>query len=469
MALNFWFGKKEAKSDQAMVGGVLLGTVGPVVLSEASADASASEAPVPEASCPVAAGGPRAEPVVASVPVSDVPGLAPAALRSSSAEASAGSKVVLKAVGGGGGVVRLRTPGTPAVAPAASGPAAAAPGAFGLQPRGGQPTAPEQAGAAPVPVASPAPPDRAADTRQGTGVVRLRAPETPAGTPVASGPAAIKPGVFGLRPRGGQSAASEQAVAAPAPAASPAPPEKAADTRQGTDVVRPKSDQRALYYQLMNGLYDALLILDDQGHVVDCGRRTEELLGYTREEAWDLPVGKIVPGMTSQMFEHLKQNLAENHHILIDARCVRKDGSSFAGEVGVSTLSLTRGTNMVFAVRNVERRKKAMEELRKSRAALDSSLAPTFVCDPEGLFLIVNRALLEAFGIPDEEQAKSLRFMDLLPDASRFFLRAVCGEKVRETLKVMLPNGASLKLELTLQPVQSGQNVTAVAGSLLQA
>lgn len=403
MALNFWFGKKEAKSDQAMVGGVLLGTVGPVVLSEASADASASEAPVPEASCPVAAGGPRAEPVVASVSVSDVPGLAPAALRSSSAEASAGSKVVLKAVGGGGGVVRLR------------------------------------------------------------------APETPAGTPVASGPAAIKPGVFGLRPRGGQSAASEQAVAAPAPAASPAPPEKAADTRQGTDVVRPKSDQRALYYQLMNGLYDALLILDDQGHVVDCGRRTEELLGYTREEAWDLPVGKIVPGMTSQMFEHLKQNLAENHHILIDARCVRKDGSSFAGEVGVSTLSLTRGTNMVFAVRNVERRKKAMEELRKSRAALDSSLAPTFVCDPEGLFLIVNRALLEAFGIPDEEQAKSLRFMDLLPDASRFFLRAVCGEKVRETLKVMLPNGASLKLELTLQPVQSGQNVTAVAGSLLQA
>ncbi|MDX9866485.1 MAG: PAS domain S-box protein [Kiritimatiellia bacterium] len=412
MALNFWFGKKEAKTDQAMAGDVPRETGDSAPSSSgAPAEKPVPEAQVPGASSPVAAEGPRPEPRPEPAPVSapkaDVPVLAPAVPRSSDAvaapEASGSSKVVLKAVGNG--VARLRAPGAPDALP-------------------------------------------------------------------GSGPAAVKPVAFGLRPRGGQSAAAEPAAAVPVtgpvPAVSPAPPAKAADARQGSDVVRPKPDQRVLYYQLMNGLYDALLILDDQGHVVDCSRRMEELLGFTREESWDLPVGKIVPGMTSQMFEHLKQNLAENHHILIDARCVRKDGSSFAGEVGVSTLSLTRGTNMVFAIRNVERRKNAMEDLRKSRAALDAALAPAFVCDTEGLFLIVNRALLEAFGIPDEAQARSVRFMDLLPDASRFFLRAACGEKIRETLKVMLPNGTPLKLDLALQPVQSGQNVTAVAGSLLQ-
>jgi hypothetical protein len=95
------------------------------------------------------------------------------------------------------------------------------------------------------------------------------------------------------------------------------------------------------------------------------------MLGYAREDTWDLPIDKVITGMSNQMFEHLKRNLAENHHILIDARCFRQDGTSFAGEVGVSTLSLTRGSNIVFAIRNVDRRKNAMDEMRKGQAALE--------------------------------------------------------------------------------------------------
>jgi len=283
--------------------------------------------------------------------------------------------------------------------------------------------------------------------------------------------APAQPMVFGLRPKVGASAPDGAAVSASAaPAPAPAVEDKKGAVERDADetIVRPKTDQRALYYQLMNGLYDAMLILDDQGHVVDCSTRVEEMLGYSREDAWDLPIGKLIPGMSSQMFEHLKRNLAENHHILIDARCVRKDGSSFSSEVGVSTLSLTRGNNMVFAIRNVERRKSAIEDMRKSRAALEVALVPAFVCDPDGFFLMVNPSLLEAFGIPDEAQAKSVRFMDLLPDAARFFLRAACGEKLREKMQVPTPGGVPVNLELSLLPVQNGQNITAVAGSILQ-
>lgn len=283
--------------------------------------------------------------------------------------------------------------------------------------------------------------------------------------PVSDAPA--QPMVFGLRPKAG-SPTPAPVAADPAPTVAAEAAKRVVEREADETIVRPKVDQRALYYQLMNGLYDALLILDDQGHVVDCSTRAEGMLGYTREDAWDLPIGKVIPGMSSQMFEHLKRNLDENHHILIDARCVRKDGSSFSSEVGVSTLSLTRGSNMVFAIRNVERRKSALEDLRKSRAALEVALVPTFVCDPDGFFLLVNQALLEAFGIPDEAQAKSVRFMDLLPDAARFFLRAACGEKLREKMEVPTPGNIPVKLELSLLPVQSGQTITAVAGSILQ-
>lgn len=278
--------------------------------------------------------------------------------------------------------------------------------------------------------------------------------------------------VFGLRlkakdaPEASADSASLSAVKTPPTAG------KTNETPKDEDhaIIRPKVDQRALYYELMNGLYDAVLLLDDQGHVVDSNSRVVDVLGYSREESWDLPIKKIISGMTPQVFEHLRRSLTENNHVLIDARCLRKNESSFMGEVGVSTLSLTRaGSNIVFAIRNVERRKNAMEELRKGQLAMQVALAPAFVCDTEGFFQIVNQALLDAFGIPDEKQAKSVRFVDLLPDAARFFLRAACGEKIKESIQVSLPQGGTAKVDFSLCPVQNGQDVTAVAGSLLQA
>ena len=306
--------------------------------------------------------------------------------------------------------------------------------------------------------------------------VRLAAVHAVPAVPAAPAPVAgvapagqaVRP-AFALRPKGSAPAAAPVPTAAGTSASAQPSAKNDADRPELNDAaIRPKTDQRALYYELMNGLYDAVLILDDQGHVVDSNTRVVAVLGYTREETWDLPIDKVITGMTSQMFEHLRRNLAENHHILMDARCFRQDGTSFAGEIGVSTLSLTRGSNIVFAIRNVERRKSAMEEMRKGQLALQIALAPSFVCDTDGFFLITNQALLEAFGIPDEKQAKSVRFVDLLPDAARFFLRASCGEKVRETLRVPTPDGAPVKIELALSPVQSGPNTTAVAGSILQ-
>jgi len=289
---------------------------------------------------------------------------------------------------------------------------------------------------------------------------------------LSSAAAAPTPTVsFGLRPKA-NGVQAEPMVSATESAVKTLAIGPASERRKDDNdaIIRPKADQRALYYELMNGLYDAVLILDDQGHVVDSNSRVVDVLGYSRDESWDLPIKKIITGMTPQIFEHLRRSLMENNHVLIDARCFRKDESSFMGEVGVSTLSLTRaGSNIVFAIRNVERRKNAMEELRKGQLALQIALAPAFVCDTDGLFQIVNQAFLEAFGIPDEKQAKSVRFVDLLPDAARFFLRAACGEKIKESVLVPLPQGGTAKVELSLSPVQNGQDVTAVAGSLLQA
>ena len=91
------------------------------------------------------------------------------------------------------------------------------------------------------------------------------------------------------------------APAAPAVAPHPAPPPLQPDVpnerpvspplEPATTLIRPQPNQKVLYYQLMNGLYDAVLILDQNGHIVDCNTRVTPVLAYDRDEMWDMPVG----------------------------------------------------------------------------------------------------------------------------------------------------------------------------------
>ena len=122
-----------------------------------------------------------------------------------------------------------------------------------------------------------------------------------------------------------------------------------------TSLVRPQQSQKVLYYQLMNGLYDAILIMGEHGHVIDCNQRVTPTMGYGREEMWDKHISEFVKGITPKIFADMTKALGDNRQVLITARCTRKDGTSFLAEVGVSTMDLN-GHNLVFAIRNIEKR-----------------------------------------------------------------------------------------------------------------
>ena len=178
-------------------------------------------------------------------------------------------------------------------------------------------------------------------------------------------------------------AAESPAIQIPTPAphlGETSPQSSNVDTTQplqpATTLVRPQANQKVLYYQLMNGLYDAVLILDDNGHIVDCNNRVETVLGYNRDEMWDMPVSDVVKGIGPQIFQQMKDALHGNHQVLINAKCTRKDGVGFQGEVGVCIMHLTRGENLVFTIRNVEKRiaslrEQILKELKPSAAAAE--------------------------------------------------------------------------------------------------
>ncbi len=150
------------------------------------------------------------------------------------------------------------------------------------------------------------------------------------------------------------SAAPSHAATTPS-ATSVAPAAPVASAPTPSVPIRPQKGQKALYYQMMNALYDATLILDDNGHVVDCNERTSSIFGHSREELWDVAITTLIPGINAQIFAKMKEGLHGNRRVLINARCHRKDGTTFPGEVGAGLMDLT-GENLVLTVRNIEKR-----------------------------------------------------------------------------------------------------------------
>ena len=197
--------------------------------------------------------------------------------------------------------------------------------------------------------------------------------------PQAASPAAVQP----EQPRGAEPEAAVAAPVAtsPAPAAPPPLQQDMPNERPvspplepATTLIRPQPNQKVLYYQLMNGLYDAVLILDQNGHIVDCNTRVTPVLAYNRDEMWDMPVSDVIRGIGPQIFQQMKDALYNNHQVLINAKCTRKDGTSFQGEVGVCLMHLTRGENLVFTIRNVEKR--MAEAMRKAREQIQGAAPP---------------------------------------------------------------------------------------------
>lgn len=145
----------------------------------------------------------------------------------------------------------------------------------------------------------------------------------------------------------------------PATGAHPAP----ATTPEHPAATRPASspnERKALYYQMMNALYDAVLVVDDNGHIVDCNNRVESVLGHPKDDLWDAPVTNVVPAINAQIFHQMKDGLHGQHRVLVNARCKRADGSTFPGEIGAGLMELI-GENLVLTIRNIEKRKQPAE------------------------------------------------------------------------------------------------------------
>lgn len=230
-------------------------------------------------------------------------------------------------------------------------------------------------------------------------------------------------------------------------------------------------DHRSLFRQLLQGMYDAVVITDPSGHVLELNPRAREFFQCESENVMDRPISVFIPGVTPPMIQRIRKGLDQARHMMLDANCLRRDGSVFPAEVTVSLVDLMDIGDLVFTVRNVERRRRQMAAFRTKENVCAIAQSALFACSPDGRFRWANTACLDLFGYDSEDDLLKLAFSDLMPDdpLPELFARALDGERSATRITAEEGEAATKKdIEIQLAPDLHGKKTVGVVGSIIR-
>ena len=216
-------------------------------------------------------------------------------------------------------------------------------------------------------------------------------------------------------------------------------------------------------------MYDAVVITDPNGHILETNPRAVEYFQYNEEEMSDRPVGMLVPGISPSVVQRLRRGMSEDRRMMLDGSCKRKDGTTFPAEISVSQIDLYNPGDLVFTLRNTERRRRQTEKFKSIENAFSISSAALFACDADGRFRFANDAFVDLFGFEDEDEAVRATFAETMPDnpLPAMFSAALEGRESSIRIKADSDEGSE-ELEITLAPDSRGRNVCGVVGSVLR-
>ena len=141
-----------------------------------------------------------------------------------------------------------------------------------------------------------------------------------------------------------------------------------------TVVARsPVEEATSDYKRLLQSVYDGVFITDTKGRIIELNSRAVDFFLSEEEELVGTRVTSLISGADESLMETIHDNLLRGHrYTVIEAYCVRRDGSTFPTEVAVGEVELDERPRLCFFVRDITLRKKAQDDLEKAVVRLEA-------------------------------------------------------------------------------------------------
>ncbi len=145
-------------------------------------------------------------------------------------------------------------------------------------------------------------------------------------------------------------------------------------------ALREHQAAHARYRALLEAAPDAMVIVGKEGRILLVNAQTEQLFGYLREDLIGKPVEALVPARFRRHHpKHRVDYFSRPRLRAIDSTLelygLRRDGSEFPIEIGLSPLETDEGTLVFSAIRDITERKRMEQRTREANRLKSEFLA----------------------------------------------------------------------------------------------
>jgi len=163
--------------------------------------------------------------------------------------------------------------------------------------------------------------------------------------------------------------------------------------------------------QLLESAPDAMLVSDADGAIIRVNRRTEQLFGYSREQLLGHPIEMLLPQQLRGRHAHVRDRFMQQarsggEHPVVSGRelvGLTRDGREMPLEITLSPIVTAQGLNVVSSMRDISRRKRDEEQIRKLSRAVEQSPSTIVITDLAANIEFVNPAFTRITGYTREE------------------------------------------------------------------
>jgi len=230
--------------------------------------------------------------------------------------------------------------------------------------------------------------------------------------------------------------------------------------RTGPIITLPKP--RALtpaggvdFQQLFQNIYDAAVITELTGEIVMANVRANQFFLTEPGQLVHDSVLNLICGTDESLLPTIKEALKANRFVLMQAYCVRSDGTYFSAEISVNRLRLGIKDHLSFFFRDITLRKEQEDRLRTGNTALQNAGSGIVIVSLDGQIEYWNPAFLSFLAITEEPQVEGHHLREFACASERvdeILAATVRGETWSGELEMKRLNGSTFFAQVSAVP-----------------
>lgn len=208
---------------------------------------------------------------------------------------------------------------------------------------------------------------------------------------------------------------------------------------------------------LFQSVYDAAVIADLEGSIMDANVRASNFFRYSIEELRGLSILQLISGAAeASLIDTIRKNLVDRFILVEACYCVRKDGTFFPAEIAVNEIQFADQNFLCFFVRDITSRKETEDKLLVKSNAIANSYSGIATCDLDGVIQYVNPAVCRMWGYSAETDIlkKDVQALWRKTGEGNELGQFIAGQETawRKEVTAVRPDGSEFDLQVIAAP-----------------